>query len=501
LFGLALAPARAAETRQAPLSEEETLGKALYHHGSATPDRVLRGGVAGVAMPATALACANCHGADGLGGREARVAAPPLRRSDAHGRTTLIDADSIRRALRFPRAGAGMANYVIGAPEIEALAAYLRVLGTPRDLDPGVTDNSVSFGTVLPLSGPLAAAGADVLSVLRSAFEEANAQGGVYGRRIELVVKDSQGTQEGTQAGIAALVESRAVFSLVGSFLPTGSDAAVMSLANAHLPLVGALTPPASPAARASHEIYFLMPGLYDQARALVDYVASQAPAGARVAVVTLDGPAYADGADGALRQVELYPQIQTKRLRLSPDAELRPQLKRFLAESEIDDLIFFGTPASLMEVGQELAASGTATTLLTSILTAGDPTAMKRPSFSNRQLFAVPALGRWLAGKGGGDEAAPAAPSLGTPHVLARSLAFASAHIVIEALKRSGRRLARASFVGQLDSLREHITTVLPPVSFSAQHHVGSTGVYVVAHERSSDGFVPVSALIVPRE
>ncbi|ATE61604.1 ABC transporter substrate-binding protein [Thauera sinica] len=56
---------------------------------------------------------------------------------------------------------------------------------------PGVTDREIVVGTVSDLSGPIALLGVPVRDGMLMRFDEANAAGGVHGRRIRLVVEDS----------------------------------------------------------------------------------------------------------------------------------------------------------------------------------------------------------------------------------------------------------------------------------------------------------------------
>jgi branched-chain amino acid transport system substrate-binding protein len=56
---------------------------------------------------------------------------------------------------------------------------------------PGVSDTEIRVGSVLDLSGPIAMLGAPVRDGITLRFEQANAEGGVHGRRLTLVLEDS----------------------------------------------------------------------------------------------------------------------------------------------------------------------------------------------------------------------------------------------------------------------------------------------------------------------
>ncbi len=55
---------------------------------------------------------------------------------------------------------------------------------------PGVTEDSILLGTTLPITGVAAAAGEGLLAGITIALDEANAEGGIDGRMLELVALD-----------------------------------------------------------------------------------------------------------------------------------------------------------------------------------------------------------------------------------------------------------------------------------------------------------------------
>src|ERR1700742_2013935 len=78
------------------------------------------------------------------------------------------------------------------------LAAAIALAGPPGGAafaaDPvhGVTDTEILIGTVTDLSGVTAIQGVNNANAIRMLFEEANAKGGINGRKIRYIVEDSQ---------------------------------------------------------------------------------------------------------------------------------------------------------------------------------------------------------------------------------------------------------------------------------------------------------------------
>jgi branched-chain amino acid transport system substrate-binding protein len=56
----------------------------------------------------------------------------------------------------------------------------------------GVTDTEIVIGTITDLSGVTAVQGVNNSDAVRMAFDEANAKGGVNGRKIKYIVEDNQ---------------------------------------------------------------------------------------------------------------------------------------------------------------------------------------------------------------------------------------------------------------------------------------------------------------------
>ena len=132
----------------------------------------------------------------------------------------------------------GMPRYQTTPARLAELLAYLKRIGDDGDTDPGVTDRRIRVGAALPLSGGLAPVGQSVRAVVDGVFETVNAGGGVYGRRLELVVEDSRGEPAGTDNATGRLIDSGRVFALVGSFGPAASAHARRVRAAAQIPLI-----------------------------------------------------------------------------------------------------------------------------------------------------------------------------------------------------------------------------------------------------------------------
>jgi len=76
----------------------------------------------------------------------------------------------------------------------------------------GVTDSEILIGTITDLSGVTAIQGVNSANAIRLAFDDANAKGGIHGRKIRYIVEDSQYQVPRAVQAINKLLNSDKVF-------------------------------------------------------------------------------------------------------------------------------------------------------------------------------------------------------------------------------------------------------------------------------------------------
>ena len=79
---------------------------------------------------------------------------------------------------------------------------------------PGVTDTEILLGTHYPISQTPASAYAPIIDGVRAYFDYINSQGGVYGRKIKLLIGDDHYNPADTVEVVRKLVEQDGVFAL-----------------------------------------------------------------------------------------------------------------------------------------------------------------------------------------------------------------------------------------------------------------------------------------------
>ena len=94
----------------------------------------------------------------------------------------------------------------------------------------GVTDTEIVLGTHLDLSGPVAAGMPMLRNAMQMRLDEANAAGGVNGRKFRLVVEDNGSQPQLAVRAVQKLIKSDDVFAIVNPF-GSGANAATVKAA------------------------------------------------------------------------------------------------------------------------------------------------------------------------------------------------------------------------------------------------------------------------------
>ena len=81
----------------------------------------------------------------------------------------------------------------------------------------GVTSTNINFGTVYPLTGVLSPSVSSYYGGIKAYFSYVNENGGVYGRKLNLLESDSQGIAGRTISAASSLIQSGNIFAFLAS--------------------------------------------------------------------------------------------------------------------------------------------------------------------------------------------------------------------------------------------------------------------------------------------
>jgi branched-chain amino acid transport system substrate-binding protein len=140
----------------------------------------------------------------------------------------------------------------------------------------GVTDTEITIGTITDLSGVTAVQGVNNSDAVRMAFDEANAAGGVNGRKIKYIVEDNQYQVPRSVQAMNKLLNNDNVFATIDDGGTPMNDANMPAQFAKNVPNMFPLT-----AARSMYEPYNRLKfaqfaSYYDEMRSAVKYFAEK---------------------------------------------------------------------------------------------------------------------------------------------------------------------------------------------------------------------------------
>lgn len=485
------------------LTPEEAAGKRIYLHGLGSSDALIhaRVGAAGTTLPASALPCAGCHGSDGRGRAEGGVRPPDItwqRLSTPYGqrlasgrRHPAYDDAAFARALGEGRDPAGnrlspaMPRFVMSLRDMRNLTAYIKRLEDDRD--PGLHDEVVRLGTLLPGSGPLVSLGQTVQALLEGVLDGINEAGGIHGRRLELVVVDPGPDRASAEAALGELLERRDVFALVAPLAPALEGRYAELLAASGVPLVGPLVQFADGSSRL---VFDPLPGLREQLFALGDFARASLAIGAGETLIVYPQDdnyrALAEALAGRL-QVQGWQQVQL--FGYPPGAAIA----KLPGGADLQALFFLGQADTFVELATTLAQGKARPYLFASSNQVAGSALSIPPPFSGRLFLAYPFLPEdWTPAGTAALQAVRQRSGLSGRHAALQVGAYSAALVLAEGLKRSGRDASREKLLTALENLHAFHTGVTPVLGFGPGRRVGAPGAHIVAVDLKQGMFRP---------
>ena len=460
-----------------------------------------------------AVPCAGCHGDDGRGRPEGGVIPtditwsyltkpyghhhPSGRRHPAFTEESVASSITVGIDSAENRLDPAMPRYAISTQDMSALIAYMKRLES--DLDPGITETSIKLGTVLPLQGRLGSLGQAMKGVMQAYFDDVNKGGGIYGRRIELIVADYTDDPVYGLGKVRGLLDKASVFALVSAFT-AGLDQELVSLTeDKRVPLVGPFTQFPQAGLGLTRYTFYLFPGLSDQARVLVEYAARALKfENPRIAVIHSTSAGHSEIAKAVAAQCKKHGWTNIAERAQAPGEFDFKATARALHAQGTDVVFFFGSGGELWSIAQQMPSLD------------WKPYVLLPGSLAGRFVFDLPAVlqGRILLSYPSlpGDRTRAGLTAfedlrkrhgLVKRHNVAQISAYTASVVLVEGLKRAGKQLNRAKLVTALEGLYRFESGLTPAISYSANRRIGVLGAHIVAVDLKQKQFKPVGQWI----
>ena len=491
------------------LSVAERRGKAFYLRGESASGQEITALVGEIDVPASTLTCAGCHGAHGEGKTEGGVTAGNLTWSSltkpyghTHDGGQHHPPFSERSFVRTLTAGfdpggnkvsVAMPRYQMPQADMANLIAYLKRI--ERDADPGVTENSIVIGTLLPEKSAMSGLAQSMADALQAYFAEVNSRGGLYNRKIELRVL--HGDASSTLTNMKHLIDDEQVFAIVsGLAAGAGADVAAFSQER-EVPWIGPSTLLPQRNLPLNRYVFYLLPGLKEQARTLVNFAAKRTDAKkASVAIICPD--------DDFSRQISGSIEEQAKKLGWDATAGTYYPREKFeaasyvttLKQKGIDTVFFLGSGPDAGVLFKDAEVAGWAPQIyLLGTLVGREITEVVSVKMKDRIFLAFPTVPGDISAAGAAEYIALVQKSkLGSGHAAAQASAIAAAKILVHGLELAGKDLSRERLVTMLEGLYEFDTGLIPRITFGPNRRIGALGAYIVTIDPEKKLF-PASA------
>jgi len=499
---------------QDPLTPQQRRGKQIYLQGTSPSGKEILAyiGDSSLEVPGSAMACANCHGFDGLGKPEGgvipsnltwEVLTKPYGLTHADGRKHPPYTErGLETAIKRGTDPAGnklqniMPRYEMSREDLADLIVYLELLG--KDRDPGISESKVVIGTFTPTKGSLGELGQAIKAVNIAFFDEVNSQGGIYNRHLELKSAETGESAAATRANVERLLKEDQIFAMTGAFLAGAESEIVPLMAEREVPLIGPFTLYPQTSSPLNRQVFYLLAGIDGQARALVDFAAKK-PEVKKTGVVVvypksdtnaglfesikdqskqagLSVPQAAEYVNGQFDAAEIIKQCKAgnrEAVFFLGGSEEAQSLMREAEKQGWFPLIFF--PGSSTSVVLAAPAGFDARVFLSFPSTSADQSAEALKEFQAlAEKYKLPAH-----------------------HLAAQISAYGAARILVEGLKRAGKDLSREKLIQALEGLYQYQTGLTPAISFGPNRRIGANGAYVVTVDLKEKRLLPASGWI----
>ncbi len=490
------------------MTASEARGKQLYLTGESPSGKPVKAlvGPESTELSGTEVPCAGCHGEDGQGRPEGGIVPTDItfehltlayghnhdngRKHPAFTAETIITAVNGGVDPAGNRLDSAMPRYTLSGSDSADLIAYLKRLST--DADPGLTDTAIHLGTLLPTRGPLAGMGLAMKDMLSAYFDEVNAHGGIYNRKILLEVAEYTGSADSTIRNVRRLLETEPVFALIAPFAANMEQDILLLSESRGVPQIGPYTlfPEDDPAR--SRSAFYLLPGLNNESRAMVDYAADVLHLkNISSMVISPENNNIQKAAEAIEKQSGTRGLGPVTRLTYPPYEFQSQAFAAQLKKQSPEVIFFFGANDELRTILKSAGELKPRPYVFVSGSLTGSN--VFDEMFRDRIFLSFPSQSR---DQPNADEFFRLIKrnKLTTEYLTAQAVSYSAAKLLTEGLQRTGRELSRKKLISMLENIYQFDTGVMPSLSYGPNRHIGSAAVTIVPAAQKGGHFIPSS-------
>lgn len=377
--------------------------------------------------------------------------------------------------------------------------------GNPKGDTTGVTDSSIKLGSITDMTGPTANIQTPYLSGIQTYLKWVNDNGGVNGRKIELVSEDDRYTVPAAVAAFKKLTTQDKVFAILGQGGSNQVSALSDDIKDQKIPV---LFPMQTTKDQLANPYFFSLLASYeDQANVLVKRAVEDMKKAGKdkpvIATVTLDvesGYEWATYVAGALGRMNL--KLAKHVLVPAAATEATAQVQQLL-DLKPDAIIIHGATTNNVAFLRDAARYGLKVPIYSSYGGFGDLLYQSAGKEATANFIGVHSFNPPLLDTPGLKEMREVGQRYGMDKYLNLQQyvqGWTAGRVYVEALKKAGKDLTRESLMAAIESMNDYDTQGLSaPVSFSSKNHNGVRAVRFFGYDFNKNEMVPVSDWINP--
>lgn len=346
-----------------------------------------------------------------------------------------------------------------------------------RSPEAGVSDSEILLGQSAVLTGPLSAGALAMQGGARLAFEEANARGGIAGRKLKLVALDDGFDPARAKANYEALVRQHQVFACVLGIGAGTVLAGLPVLKEANVPLVGATAVVDSAREKTQGVAYFTRASQQRESDALVQHLQIL---GIRKLAFAYIGTPGGQEVLGQVREAAAKHGLElVAATPVAPDGANAAEAGALIARAQPQaTFLFLSGPAGAAVIGAVLA-NGAAPQFYGMSILAGDVTARMLGDQSKGLAISQVTPYPWDAANGDANQFRKGCEQAQVPVGYHSYEGYIAARVLVDALRQTGRDLTRARLHAVLRGLKTRVGNA--DIDFAGGQHTGSRFVELV--------------------
>ncbi len=366
----------------------------------------------------------------------------------------------------------------------------------------GIYSDKVVIGSFQALSGPYAVIGQDMTKGMKAYFNWVNKNGGIYGRKIELIVADDQLNPAKTVVEVKRLVEQDKVFAIVGGLGTYGCLAVMDYLNDNKVPFVYQGAGTSKLVEPAKRYIFGVQPD-YTLEGAIIGRYVGEIAKFKSPAIVYMNNDVGLEGLASFKAKLESYKMKPVIEIPYNPaDTDFSGQVLK-LVEKSPDVIVLYGFITDTVRWVKTIRDYGLTSKLIT-IYPNADPSfiTLAGAKYVEGMIFTgwVPIPTRDKPDYVRDFERYVGIYQQSYPKEIPSSYAaagFIAAEVFVEGLVRAGKNPTRESLVKGLESFKNWNGILAKDITWGPNLRRGKTSMYLLQVKNGQ--FIPMTDLIRP--